>query len=411
MISVKLKFRHDKETDLEGRIFFQLNVDRRVRHIPSPYRILPVEWDSRYLFVREPEDPSRRAMLTEYRSMLMRDLTRVRSLVQHMIEMTPSVSADELVLCITDDLSNRSLSQFMLSVAASLRNDGKIRTAETYEASLMSFMRFYRHTFSFLPDILAGDPSLDDLTPALMERYQSFLYIRGLAQNTISFYMRTLRAVYNRAVDKGLVAQSQPFRRVYTGVARTVKRALPLAMIRKIKGLDLTAHPELDFARDIFMLSFYLRGMSFIDMAFLRKKDLSMGCLTYVRRKTGQRLSIAWTREMQAVVGKYFIGKSDYLLPILSDFSGCSERSAYRNAGYNINRNLKRIGSMVGAPFALTLYVARHSWASIAKHKGIPLGVISEGMGHESESTTRIYLASLDNTLVDKANALILRSI
>ncbi len=159
------------------------------------------------------------------------------------------------------------------------------------------------------------------------------------------------------------------------------------------------------------MLSFYLRGMSFIDMAFLRKKDLSMGCLTYVRRKTGQRLSIAWTREMQAVVGKYFIGKSDYLLPILSDFSGCSERSAYRNAGYNINRNLKRIGRMVGAPFALTLYVARHSWASIAKHKGIPLGVISEGMGHESESTTRIYLASLDNTLVDKANALILRSI
>lgn len=410
MISVKLKFRHDKETDPEGRIFFQLNVDRRVRHVPSPYRILPEEWDSRYLFVREQVDPSRRAMLTEYRSMLMRDLTRVRSLVQHIIEMTPSISADELVLCITDDLSSRSLSHFMLSVAAALRADGKIRTAETYEASLMSFRRFYRHTFSFLPDNLAGDPLLDDIAPALMERYQSFLYSRGLAQNTVSFYMRTLRAVYNRAVDKGLVVQSQPFRRVYTGVARTVKRALPLAMIRKIKGLDLTAHPELDFARDIFMLSFYLRGMSFIDMAFLRKKDLSMGCLTYVRRKTGQRLSIAWTREMQAVVGKYFIRKSDYLLPILSG-SGCSERSAYRNAGYNINRNLKRIGSMVGAPFALTLYVARHSWASVAKHKGIPLGVISEGMGHESESTTRIYLASLDNTLVDKANALILRSI
>ncbi|MDE7467018.1 MAG: tyrosine-type recombinase/integrase, partial [Muribaculaceae bacterium] len=86
-------------------------------------------------------------------------------------------------------------------------------------------------------------------------------------------------------------------------------------------------------------------------------------------------------------------------------------RYAYRNAGYNINHNLKKIASKVGISIQLTLYVARHSWAAAAKAKGIPLSVISEGMGHDSEATTQIYLASLDTSIVDKANSLILSSL
>ena len=107
---------------------------------------------------------------------------------------------------------------------------------------------------------------------------------------------------------------------------------------------------------------------------------------------------------------KYPENTSDYLLPIIRN-PGTNERYTYRNAGYNINHNLKRIAEMIGVPIPLTLYVARHSWASAAKAKGIPLSVISEGMGHDSEATTQIYLASLDTTAVDKANSLILKSL
>ena len=113
---------------------------------------------------------------------------------------------------------------------------------------------------------------------------------------------------------------------------------------------------------------------------------------------------------MQAILDKYPENASDYLLPIIRNH-GTNERCTYRNIGYNINHNLKHIAAMVGVTIPLTLYVASHSWASAAKAKGIPLSVISEGMGHDSETTTQIYLASLDTSAVDRANSLILSSL
>lgn len=289
---------------------------------------------------------------------------------------------------------------FMESNIARLRRCGRLRTSETYRSALNSF-RSYR---------CGDDIRLDLVTSETMEGYQAWLRGRGVTLNTISFYARILRAVYNRAVEDEIIRDRHPFRHVYTGINKTVKRALPLRTISEIRALDLSGDRPLDLARDMFLMSFYLRGMSFIDMAFLKKSDLRNGYVTYCRRKTGRRLMIAWTREMQAIVDKYPDNGSVYLLPVIRDVAA-DARSAYRNTGYNINHNLKRIAAMVGITVPLTLYVARHSWASAARAKGIPLSVISEGMGHDSESTTRIYLASLDTTLVDQANALIINSL
>ena len=180
--------------------------------------------------------------------------------------------------------------------------------------------------------------------------------------------------------------------------------------MKRIKSLDLSLFPKMDYARDMFLLSFFLRGMSFIDMAFLRKSDLKYGYVTYRRRKTGQTLRIAWTKDMQTILDKYPENPTQDLLPILTKNS-INERHAYRNTGYNINRQLKKIAAEAGVNIPLSLYCARHSWASAAKAKGIPISVISEGMGHDSETTTQIYLASLETSVIDKANSLILRSI
>ncbi len=150
--------------------------------------------------------------------------------------------------------------------------------------------------------------------------------------------------------------------------------------------------------------------MSFVDMAYLKKTELKNGYITYRRRKTGQQLIIKWTKEMRSLLDKYPENKSDYLLPIIRN-TGTNERYTYRYIGYNINHNLKTIAKKIGITIPLTMYVARHSWASAAKAKGIPLSVISEGMGHNSETTTLIYLASLDTSVVDNANALILQSL
>ena len=250
---------------------------------------------------------------------------------------------------------------------------------------------------------------LDEINSDLMMEYEAFLKSHGVVMNTISFYMRILRAVYNRAVDKEQTTQCYPFKHVYTGIDKTIKRAIPLEAIRRIKELDLSLNPNLDFARNMFLFSFYTRGMSFIDMAYLKKSDLHDGILSYRRRKTGQPMSIRWENCMQEILDKYPVNETEYLLPIIKTSDG--ERLQYRNMQRLVNNKLKEISKMAGLRMNLTMYVSRHSWASIARSQHIPLSVISEGMGHDSENTTQIYLASLDNSMIDKANEMILKKL
>ena len=288
----------------------------------------------------------------------------------------------------------------MREVINGLKRLGKVRTVETYTSTLNSFIRFMDGK-----DIPLGDTDSD-----LMTAYETWLKSKDISMNTISFYMRILRATYNRAVEKGLVTQRFPFKHVYTGVERTMKRAVPLRVIKQLITLDLSLHPAKRFARDMLLLSFYTRGMSMIDMVFLKKKDLNNGILSYRRKKTGQQLFVKWEPCMQEIVDRYNIPGSPYLLPIIAR-PGMDERKQYINASHRINRYLKAIGKELGLSVPLTHYVARHSWASAARSKNIPISVISEGMGHDSENTTRIYLASLDTATIDKANRLILNSL
>ena len=157
---------------------------------------------------------------------------------------------------------------------------------------------------------------------------------------------------------KELVEQRNPFRHVYTGVDKTVKRAVPLSAIKRMKNLDLSLQPVLDFARDMFLFSFYTRGMSFIDMAHLKKKDLQNGFLSYRRRKTGQQLIIRWEKCMQDIVGKYPENSlSPYLLPILKyPFEDTNKQ--YRNVMSVINRKLKEIAGLADISVALSMYCA-----------------------------------------------------
>ena len=287
---------------------------------------------------------------------------------------------------------------FMEDVASNLKSLGKIRTSETYKSSLDSFRKFRK----------GKDLTFNKFNHEIMIEYEAYLKAKGISKNTSSFYMRTLRAVYNRAVNKGLTLQKYPFKYVYTGIDKTRKRAVSVQTMKHIKSLDLSSEWKLDFARDMFLFSFYTRGMSFVDMSYLRRKDLSNGILTYRRHKTGQLLHIKWEACMQEIVNKYKNEQSTFLLPIVNTNEVEEQRKQYIYSSHNINRCLKKIGAMLGLSLPLTMYVARHSWASIAKQKNIPLSVISDGLGHDSELTTRIYLSSLDNVEIDKANRMIL---
>ncbi len=400
MASIKVKLRPSTIADCEGTIYYQIIHDRKVRQLLTNYKLFPTEWDERRSMVTAGQNSERKSFILSIRERIRWDMERLTKIGRKLDAEGLIYTADEVIDEFNRYAHEYSLFNFMESLIARLKQNGKIRTSETYRSTLNSFKKYRKDE----------DIMLDCITSETMEGYEAWHRKRGVAPNTISFYTRILRAVYNRAVEDDIIENRNPFRHVYTGVDKTVKRALPLALIKKIKVLDLSLIPTLDYARDMFLMSFYLRGMSFIDMAFLRKTDLENRYVTYRRRKTGQQLIIEWTKEMQMILDKYPENNSDYLLPIIRN-TGTNERCTYRNAGYNINHNLKRIAEMVGITIPLTLYVARHSWASAAKAKGIPVSVISEGMGHDSEATTQIYLASLDTSAVDKANSLILRSL
>lgn len=312
---------------------------------------------------------------------------------------TDGTPADEMVKPFREREKEESFFLFMEDAISRLKRMGRERTAENYTTALNSFRRFRN----------GEDLSLSEMDSDLMTEYEAYLKSLGIVMNSVSFYNRILRAVYNRAVEKGMTAQRYPFRHVYTGIDRTVKRAVPLAVIRRIRELDLPAGSSSDFARDMFLFSFYTRGMSFIDMAFLRTKDLRDGILSYRRRKTGQQLFIRWEKSMQEIIDKYPANGNGYLLPIIKTQG--NERLQYRNALRLVNNKLKGISAKAGLQTGLTMYVSRHSWASIAKSQNIPLSVISAGMGHDSENTTQIYLAAMDNALIDNANNLILKKL
>ena len=400
MASIKVKFRPSTVADHEGTIYYQIIHDRKPRQLLTDYHIFPTEWDDNRSMVVTTQKSDRKSFVLSIRERIRWDVERLTKIIRKLDNNGLTYTADDVIDEFNRYANEYSLFNYMENVIAKLKQNGKLRTSETYKSTLNNFKKFRQDE----------DIMLDCLTSDIMEEYESWQYKRGITPNTISFYARILRAVYNRAVDGEIIENRNPFRKIYTGVDKTVKRALPLTAIKKIKALDLSLTPSLDFARDMFLISFYLRGMSFIDMAFLKKSDLQTGYIIYRRRKTGQKLIIEWTKEMQIILDKYPENASEYLLPIIRN-PGTNERCVYHNMAYNINRNLKQIAEMVNLNIPLSLYVARHSWASIAKSKGIPLSVISEGMGHDSETTTQIYLASLDTSAIDKANSMIIGSL
>lgn len=288
---------------------------------------------------------------------------------------------------------NTSLLSFVNQLRTHFLQQNKLRLAETYQSALNSFCLYINKV-----EIL-----MEDIDSKMIEGYESYLKQKKLTLNTISFYMRILRAIYNRAVKSGVIADKKPFDHVFTTMTKTAKRAIPIQVIQKIAQAHITNKNEA-LARDLFLFSFYTRGMSFVDIAYLKKTDLNNTYLIYKRKKTGQELKIAWRKEMQELVDRNSSKDGVHLLGILDENSEKSLRFQYHYTQCIINTALKRLGKQLNLETNLTMYVARHSWATIARKKNIPLSVICDGMGHNSEKTTQIYLQSVDADAIDRCN-------
>lgn len=399
MVSIKLKIRSLLRRGEDGRLCYQVIYNRMVGQIGTPYKIFPNEWNPNVEDVIIKSSSRRANYLKSVKQAIRCDMERLNDLMQKWSDDGKSFTIDEIVAAFHKQSSGSTLFTYMERMVAQYWRQGQYRTSETYATTLNSFKRFRSD----------ADVDWEDLDRELIEAYESYLKYNNLSPNTISFYPKHLRAVYNRAVDDELIVDQKPFKHVSTAIEKTPKRAISLRNIKRLKALDYSANPSRKFARDMFLFSFYTRGMSFVDIAYLQKKNLKGDVLLYRRKKTNQQLIIHWEECMQEILKLYRADPSSpYLFSIIKTPSD-NPRKQYQNALFLVNRHLKEIGKRLGLHQPLTMYCARHSWASIARDEGIPLSVISEGMGHDSEKTTRIYLASLKTLVIDKANRKILK--
>lgn len=290
---------------------------------------------------------------------------------------------------------------FMRDVVGELQDSGNLGTAHVYRSSLNAVLGFH------------GDDLLRfvDITPEWLKGFEVYLRARGCSWNTVSTYLRTLRAVYNRAVDRRK-AEYVPrlFRSVYTGTRADRRKALDGAAMRKVlgsscKSLSIPSH--LKRVQDLFALMFMLRGVPFVDLAYLRKSDLRGNVITYRRRKTGRSLSVTLTPEAMLLLTKHMDRNpcNPYLFSILRGQEGSGEAyREYQLALRSFNYRLALLGKLLGLTDRLSSYTARHTWATTAYYCEIHPGIISEAMGHSSITVTETYLKPFRNKKIDDAN-------
>lgn len=383
-------------------MYYQVIHHRNARWISSGYRVFPDEWDADSMSLVIPATGARRSELQLIQTSLAWEMDRRMDILRKMETSRKAFSLDEVCEAFRNLAPCKTVFTFLQE---QVRNKELMRrqgTAKTYANAYRRFREFRKDK----------DLGFESLTPDLIEHYEAWLIGRGMKQNTIRFYLRTLNTLLYKAVNEGLTSNRKLFGHIRLSYVRTTKRAISEHDLKAIEHLQLAQDSPQAFARDIFMFSFYMRGMPFVDIAFLKKSDLKRGVLGYCRKKTNQYLEIEWEPEQQAIVDRYahLTMDSPYMFPIISCEDGTEYRQ-YRRMQESVNRALKRIGDKVGLKIPFTTYVARHTWASIARNMDFPIAIISAGMGHNSYKTTQIYLDSIDMSRINEANKKIIRRI
>ena len=263
-----------------------------------------------------------------------------------------------------------------------------------------STIRNYQTALASFQEYLHRDISLSEISSEVIN-YERWLKDRHISPNTISCYMRSLRSLACKLM--GEEAKSL-FKEVYTGAAETAKRALRDTDIVKLRAASLKPGSFQSLARDLFLFSFYALGMPFVDMAFLRKQNISEGFIIYYRHKTGQRICIPVEQCMNDIISRYDRTDNNYVFPLLHSTAPDLAYKEYLQKLNRYNRALKSIAQKAGVAKRLTSYVSRHTWASLAYSSNIDLAVISKAMGHTNPQNTLIYIRQIDDSRLMEAS-------
>lgn len=399
MISIKLRLNKNRRLRTgEYPVVLQVIYQRQKKIIYSPFKVMEECFDSqKEAFPFKPNGMLTKTMAQRINKWYKREKKKIT-------EVTERLSLRGETFAITDIIAHYHmrdnsafLSTFIDARIEKKQELGKLGIINAYKSTRASIEKFVNRK----------DICLSEINKCFVREYELYLRKTGLSSNTVCYYMRNFRTIYNYALEQGYISENEyPFKQVHTKACQTAKRALSREQMQKIVLLPLTAGSKMDLARDIFLFSFYSRGMSFVDIIFLKKAQIKDDIITYSRHKTNQQLLVGLTAPLINLIQKYE-NRSEYLFPQITETDYIKTYNQYKAGLRNINRQLKKIAKMINIDIALTTYVARHTWATLAKEKKVPTAVISEGLGHASESTTRIYLKQFDHKVIDKFNKIV----
>lgn len=296
---------------------------------------------------------------------------------------------------------------FMRRTICNFEKNNSFGTAHIYKCSLKNFIAFHR----------AERIPFKKMTPERLKEFELYLRRKQLSWNSVSTYLRALRATYNRAVDKHLAPYvPRLFKQVYTGTRADRKKALDAKdmalIIQSWKNGDSPCN--LSRTHSLFILMFLLRGIPFADLVNLQKRDLDGNIITYRRRKTGRQLTVDIPTEAWPILNEYMNKDphSPYLFSFLKgDQRSISSYQEYQRALRTFNQQLNQLEETLQLKAHLSSYTARHTWATLAYYNEIHPGIISEAMGHSSISVTETYLKPFNALKIDAANRKVISSV
>lgn len=401
MITVKVvldtrSVKKDNTSPLKLRLLY----NRKSNQISLGYSILVKDWDAK-----------KERIKTSCRS--VKNVNRINAILlkkkQEAFDILSQLDAEgkldllsfkEVKMFLSNKHTDLMVLAFGEEIIEQLRALDKYGNAKAYRAMLNSIKTFEK----------GKDFPLKKITYSWLKKYEIWYLSKGNSLNGFAVYLRSLKALCNLAIkQKRISKEFYPFIDYKIRIEKTRKRAINQADLQKIKEFQPNTSLEIR-AKDYFFMSFYMMGISFIDMAFLKLENIVNGRIEYRRKKTKRLYSIPISEPLKIIIRKYTEGKSktDFILNIIRSDNPEQQLKQAKNALKRYNKTLKRIGQTCEIEANLTSYVARHSYATIAKRKGVPTAIISEALGHSSEDVTQVYLDSFEKEVLDKYHQMII---
>lgn len=392
-------FLDSRRTKKDGtqRLKLRITIDRKSLEISFPHAFNPRDWDAGKMELKPRYKSPDGTGAMRLNNMIANDRSDI---LDTLIDLQrDGVLAYLSMREVKSRLTSKNKGKLMLLVfldeviseMKSARRNGNARVYQTLRNSLSDYLN-------------EKDIPINQVTFRFLKKYESWYRGKGNSVNGLSVKMRTLRALLNRAIkERRLDMEAYPFRDYNIKKEDTRKRAISQEDLEKIKAFTPTTDRQMR-AKSYFLMSFYLMGASWVDMVHLKLSDISGGRVRYKRRKTGREHNIPLSPQLTNIIDQFSVGKSkhDYILNVLKSSDPARQNVESRDELRRYNRTLKDIAELCGIDTPLTSYTARHTYATLAKYKGVPTAVISESLGHSSEQVTQIYLNSFLQETVDE---------